>query len=67
MEERSMKKIRRSIERSSTLLSILMISTYEYRHVTLPPGVAAKLLSKKKLLDETEWREIGVQQRSNSL
>ncbi|KAK0604747.1 hypothetical protein LWI29_019050 [Acer saccharum] len=34
---------------------------YEYRHVVLPPDVA-KLLPKNRLLSETEWRAIGVQQ-----
>ncbi|KAI3738653.1 hypothetical protein L2E82_28718 [Cichorium intybus] len=35
--------------------------TFEYRHVVLPPEVA-KLLPKNRLLAETEWRAIGVQQ-----
>ncbi|KAJ9554718.1 hypothetical protein OSB04_009332 [Centaurea solstitialis] len=35
--------------------------TYEYRHVVLPPEVA-KLLPKNRLLSESEWRAIGVQQ-----
>ena len=34
---------------------------YEYRHVVLPQDIA-KLLPKGKLLSETEWRSIGVQQ-----
>lgn len=34
---------------------------YEYRHVVLPPEIA-KRLPKGKLLSETEWRSIGVQQ-----
>jgi len=35
--------------------------TYEYRHVVLPPETA-KLLPKNRLLNENEWRAIGVQQ-----
>ncbi|KAF3555864.1 hypothetical protein F2Q69_00016809, partial [Brassica cretica] len=35
--------------------------TYEYRHVVLPPEVA-KLLPKNRILAESEWRAIGVQQ-----
>ncbi|KAK4758211.1 hypothetical protein SAY87_019512 [Trapa incisa] len=35
--------------------------TYEYRHVVLPPETA-KLLPKNRLLSESEWRAIGVQQ-----
>ncbi|KAM0879312.1 hypothetical protein ACQ4PT_034301 [Festuca glaucescens] len=35
--------------------------TFEYRHVVLPPEVA-KLLPKNRLLAETEWRALGVQQ-----
>nr|TKR97075.1 cyclin-dependent kinases regulatory subunit 1 [Populus alba] len=35
--------------------------TFEYRHVVLPPEVA-KLLPKNRLLSESEWRAIGVQQ-----
>jgi cyclin-dependent kinase regulatory subunit CKS1 len=35
--------------------------TYEYRHVVLPPEVAQHL-PKDRLLSETEWRGIGVQQ-----
>lgn len=34
---------------------------FEYRHVVLPAEVAA-LLPKGRLLSETEWRGIGVQQ-----
>ena len=34
---------------------------YEYRHVILPHDVA-KLTPKGRLLTETEWRQIGVQQ-----
>mmetsp|Transcript_14125 Transcript_14125/g.38199 ORF Transcript_14125/g.38199 Transcript_14125/m.38199 type:complete len:95 (+) Transcript_14125:108-392(+) len=34
---------------------------YEYRHVVLPPEIA-QLLPKGKLLSESEWRSIGVQQ-----
>ncbi|KAL3699665.1 hypothetical protein R1sor_017687 [Riccia sorocarpa] len=34
---------------------------YEYRHVVLPPEVA-QLLPKDRLLSESEWRGIGVQQ-----
>eukprot|EP00850_Spirogloea_muscicola_P015241 SM000115S23920 [mRNA] locus=s115:245360:246132:- [translate_table: standard] len=35
--------------------------TYEYRHVVLAQEIA-KLLPKNRLLSETEWRSIGVQQ-----
>ncbi|EPS63441.1 cyclin-dependent kinases regulatory subunit [Genlisea aurea] len=35
--------------------------TYEYRHVVLPKDVA-KLLPRGRLLSESEWRQIGVQQ-----
>nr|GEY83724.1 cyclin-dependent kinases regulatory subunit 1 [Tanacetum cinerariifolium] len=35
--------------------------TFEYRHVVLPSDVA-KLLPKNRLLSESEWRAIGVQQ-----
>ncbi|ESQ51266.1 hypothetical protein EUTSA_v10017678mg, partial [Eutrema salsugineum] len=35
--------------------------TFEYRHVVLPPEVA-KLLPKNRILSESEWRAIGVQQ-----
>jgi cyclin-dependent kinase regulatory subunit CKS1 len=34
---------------------------YEYRHVTLPKELA-KQLPKNRLLQENEWRGIGVQQ-----
>jgi len=34
---------------------------YEYRHVVLPPEIAAHL-PKNRLLDENEWRALGVQQ-----
>jgi len=34
---------------------------YEYRHVVLPPDIA-KCLPKNRLLNETEWRGLGVQQ-----
>lgn len=34
---------------------------YEYRHVVLPPDIA-KRLPKGRLLSETEWRQLGVQQ-----
>ncbi|XP_076457546.1 cyclin-dependent kinases regulatory subunit 1-like [Babylonia areolata] len=34
---------------------------YEYRHVILPPDVA-KLVPKQRLMTETEWRNLGVQQ-----
>eukprot|EP00277_Geminigera_cryophila_P007794 CAMPEP_0179421344 /NCGR_PEP_ID=MMETSP0799-20121207/9715_1 /TAXON_ID=46947 /ORGANISM="Geminigera cryophila, Strain CCMP2564" /LENGTH=98 /DNA_ID=CAMNT_0021195143 /DNA_START=90 /DNA_END=386 /DNA_ORIENTATION=+ len=34
---------------------------YEYRHVILPTDVA-RLCPKNKLLSETEWRQLGVQQ-----
>lgn len=34
---------------------------YEYRHVLLPKDIYKKL-PKNKLLDEIEWRSIGVQQ-----
>ncbi len=34
---------------------------YEYRHVILPKEVYKKI-PKNKLLDETEWRNLGVQQ-----
>lgn len=35
--------------------------TNEYRHVILPPSIATQL-PKGKLLSETEWRALGVQQ-----
>ena len=35
--------------------------SYEYRHVSLPPEVAARL-GKGRLLSEPEWRALGVQQ-----
>ena len=34
---------------------------YEYRHVILPTD-AARLCPKNKLLSESEWRQLGVQQ-----
>uniref|UniRef100_A0A914YFN4 Cyclin-dependent kinases regulatory subunit n=1 Tax=Panagrolaimus superbus TaxID=310955 RepID=A0A914YFN4_9BILA len=34
---------------------------YEYRHVHVPKSVA-KLVPKNKLMTETEWRNIGIQQ-----
>jgi cyclin-dependent kinase regulatory subunit CKS1 len=34
---------------------------YEYRHVMLPKNVA-KLIPRDKLMNEHEWRSIGVQQ-----
>lgn len=34
---------------------------YEYRHVILPHDVA-RVTPKSRLLSETEWRQIGVQQ-----
>ncbi|EKX40630.1 cyclin-dependent kinases regulatory subunit [Guillardia theta CCMP2712] len=36
-------------------------STYEYRHVILPQETA-RMCPKNKLLTETEWRSLGVQQ-----
>merc|ERR1712216_721942 len=35
--------------------------TYEYRHVILPRDIA-KMVPKGRLLTETEWRGLGVQQ-----
>jgi cyclin-dependent kinase regulatory subunit CKS1 len=35
--------------------------SHEYRHVTLPREVA-KLVPKGRLLSETEWRGLGIQQ-----
>lgn len=35
--------------------------SYEYRHVSLPKEVAARL-PKGRLLTEPEWRSLGVQQ-----
>ena len=35
---------------------------YEYRHVVLPKEVYKKITNKGKLLSESEWRNIGVQQ-----
>ena len=35
--------------------------TFEYRHVILPTDIAAQL-PKHRLLTETEWRALGVQQ-----
>jgi len=37
-------------------------SLYEYRHVILPKEVAKRLQDPPKLLSETEWRALGVQQ-----
>ncbi|KAI8473858.1 MAG: cyclin dependent kinase regulatory subunit [Monoraphidium minutum] len=34
---------------------------YEYRHVVLPPEIANHL-PKNRLLEENEWRALGVQQ-----
>eukprot|EP01135_Chromosphaera_perkinsii_P007200 Nk52_evm8s745 gene=Nk52_evmTU8s745 len=34
---------------------------YEYRHVILPEDIA-KLVPKNRLLSESEWRNLGVQQ-----
>ena len=34
---------------------------YEYRNVTLPPELA-KLVPRNHLMNETEWRNLGVQQ-----
>ncbi|CAG5056975.1 unnamed protein product [Parnassius apollo] len=34
---------------------------YEYRHVILPPDIA-RLVPKSHLMNETEWRNLGVQQ-----
>jgi cyclin-dependent kinase regulatory subunit CKS1 len=34
---------------------------YEYRHVHVPNEVAKKI-PKNRLLNESEWRELGVQQ-----
>lgn len=34
---------------------------YEYRHVVLPPEITKKL-PKGRLMSETEWRSLGVQQ-----
>ncbi|XP_076341341.1 cyclin-dependent kinases regulatory subunit-like [Tachypleus tridentatus] len=36
---------------------------YEYRHVMLPKEIA-KLVPKTRLMSETEWRSLGVQQSS---
>eukprot|EP00811_Abedinium_folium_P011171 NODE_20337_length_802_cov_37.939259.p2 GENE.NODE_20337_length_802_cov_37.939259~~NODE_20337_length_802_cov_37.939259.p2 ORF type:complete len:96 (+),score=14.31 NODE_20337_length_802_cov_37.939259:124-411(+) len=39
--------------------------THEYRHVILPKPIAKemyKMASAKRLLTETEWRSLGVQQ-----
>jgi len=36
-------------------------SFFEYRHVTLPSGIA-KLVPKTHLMSESEWRNLGVQQ-----
>ena len=37
-------------------------SQYEYRHVILPREISKKLPDPPRLLTETEWRNIGVQQ-----
>jgi len=37
-------------------------SLYEYRHVILPKEVAKRLADPPKLLTESEWRGLGVQQ-----
>eukprot|EP01134_Creolimax_fragrantissima_P008677 CFRG8645 len=34
---------------------------YEYRHVTLPQDLAANV-PKGRLMNETEWRKLGIQQ-----
>ena len=34
---------------------------YEYRHVVLPPEITKKV-PKGRLMSETEWRSLGVQQ-----
>lgn len=36
--------------------------TYEYRHVILPSSIASKLPHPPRLLTESEWRGLGVQQ-----
>ncbi|CAG9806165.1 unnamed protein product [Chironomus riparius] len=36
-------------------------STYEYRHVILPPGLS-RLVPRNHLMTETEWRNLGIQQ-----
>ncbi|EDO34402.1 predicted protein [Nematostella vectensis] len=36
-------------------------SQYEYRHVMVPKDIA-KLVPRKKLMTESEWRQIGIQQ-----
>ncbi|XP_067946826.1 cyclin-dependent kinases regulatory subunit 1-like [Watersipora subatra] len=36
-------------------------NTYEYRHVLLPKNVA-RLVPKTHLMNESEWRNLGVQQ-----
>ncbi len=35
---------------------------YEYRHVVLPREIYKKISTKGKLLSETEWRSLGIQQ-----
>lgn len=35
--------------------------TYEYRHVILPKDLS-KLVPRSRLMHETEWRQLGVQQ-----
>jgi len=37
-------------------------SFYEYRHVVLPKDVYRKVQPKGKLLSESEWRSLGIQQ-----
>ena len=39
---------------------LISIASYSSRHVHLPPDIT-RMVPKKKLLSEAEWRDIGVQ------
>lgn len=53
--------------RTNEVIRIIIVSYYiqplcsECRHVILPKDIAA-LVPKEKLMSETEWRKMGVQQ-----
>eukprot|EP00794_Sanderia_malayensis_P009905 gene9905-10918_t len=36
--------------------------TYEYRHVIVPKDMAKLVAAKDDLMNETEWRNLGIQQ-----
>jgi hypothetical protein len=46
----------------SLCLSVINVSNFFCRHVMVPKDIARVVQEKKKLMTETEWRKLGVQQ-----